>query len=63
MNPGSAKQIAGQFESQGYFFPIDVFASSEIVECRRAFDTLEAQEGREKSQVGLFDRHRDLEFV
>ena len=63
MNPDRANQIARQFEAQGYFLPIDVFASDEIVECRRAFDALEAREGREKSQVGLFDRHRDLEFV
>jgi hypothetical protein len=63
MNPDKANQIARQFDAQGYFAPIDVFASDEIVGSRRAFETLEAQEGREKSQVGLFDRHRDLEFV
>jgi Phytanoyl-CoA dioxygenase (PhyH) len=58
-----ANEIAQQFEAQGYFFPIDVFAPDEIVACRRAFDALAVREGREKSQVGLFDRHRDLEFV
>jgi non-heme Fe2+,alpha-ketoglutarate-dependent halogenase len=63
MNPDSANEIARQFDAQGCVFPIDVFASGEIDEYRRAFDTLEAREGREKSQVGLFDRHRDLEFV
>jgi non-heme Fe2+,alpha-ketoglutarate-dependent halogenase len=63
MNPDRANEIARQFEAQGYFAPIDVFAPDEIVEHRRAFETLEAREGREKSQVGLFDRHRDIEFV
>jgi non-heme Fe2+,alpha-ketoglutarate-dependent halogenase len=63
MNPSNASQMARQFDAQGYYFPIDAFAPEEIIEYRRAFDALEAREGREKSQVGLFDRHRDLEFV
>jgi hypothetical protein len=63
MNADQANEIARQFEAQGYFVPIDAFVPDEIVEYRRAFDTLEAKEGMEKSQVGLFDRHRDLEFV
>jgi hypothetical protein len=63
MNPDRANEIARQFEARGYYAPIDVFAPDEIVENRRAFEALEAREGREKSQVGLFDRHRDIEFV
>ena len=63
MNLDRANEIAQRFEAQGCFFPIDVFGPDEIVEYRRAFNALEAREGREKSQVGLFDRHRDLEFV
>ena len=63
MNTADTRQMARQFESQGYVSPIDVFAPDEIVASRRSFDALEALEGREKCQVGLFDRHRDLEFV
>ena len=32
MNPDKANRIARQFEAEGYFFPINVFASENEVE-------------------------------
>ncbi len=63
MNSDKPNHIARQFEAQGYVSPINVFAPDEVLATRRSFDALEAQEGRERCQDGLYDRHRDLEFV
>ncbi len=63
MNIESAEQIARRFGTQGYVAPLDVFSAEEALATRRAFDVVEAKEGRDKCQTGLYDRHRDLEFV
>jgi hypothetical protein len=63
MKADDVRQIARQFETQGYVCPINVFAPDEILASRRSFDALEVQVGREKCELGLYDRHRDLEFV
>jgi ectoine hydroxylase-related dioxygenase (phytanoyl-CoA dioxygenase family) len=55
--------IASAFEAQGFVTGIPIFEASEAERVRRQFDALEAQEGRERSQVGLLDRHFDHRFV
>ncbi|MBM3263642.1 MAG: phytanoyl-CoA dioxygenase family protein [candidate division Zixibacteria bacterium] len=56
------QQIA-TFSRKGYLSPIPVMEAEEIVRIRAEFDRLEAEEGREKSQIGLLDRHLDRSFV
>ena len=63
MNTDDTGRIAQEFESQGYVIPLNVFTPDEVLTTRRSFDALEVQEGRERCQDGLYDRHRDLEFV
>lgn len=55
--------IAREFGPHGYASPIDVCTVEEIDAFRREFDALEAREGKDHCQIGLFDRHRDLEFI
>ena len=55
--------IAAGFERDGYVTGLRVHAAAGAAEVRRQFDALEAAEGREKSQVGLQDRHFDQRFV
>ncbi len=58
--PANAAQ---QYDRDGYLTAVDLFSDSEIAHFRAQFDQLEAQEGREKCQVGLQARHFDQEFI
>lgn len=52
-----------QFAQNGYLAPIPVLGREEADRIRREFDVVEAREGRERCQIGLLDRHFDLNFV
>jgi ectoine hydroxylase-related dioxygenase (phytanoyl-CoA dioxygenase family) len=52
-----------QFEAEGLTTGLRIFDGEGADRVRTAFDALEAQEGREKCQVGLLDRHFDQRFV
>ena len=52
-----------RYERDGFLCPVDVFTPAEAAALRAEFDALEAQVGREASQVGLNGRHMDLPFV
>lgn len=51
------------FESQGYATGIRVADAAQVARYRQLFDEVEAREGREKCQRGLFDPHFTLPFV
>ena len=51
------------YEQDGFVSGIRVMTDREVVSYRESFDALEAAEGRDKAQVGLFDRHFDQEFI
>jgi ectoine hydroxylase-related dioxygenase (phytanoyl-CoA dioxygenase family) len=55
--------LAATFERDGYVSPIRIHSSEAAERVRAAFDRLEAAEGRERSQIGLQDRHFDQPFV
>ena len=57
------EQQVRAYEQDGYLSGICVMSDSEVETYRRSFDALEAMEGREKSQSGLFDRHLDTQFI
>jgi non-heme Fe2+,alpha-ketoglutarate-dependent halogenase len=54
---------AEQFERDGFLAGIRVQDAAGANRTRAAFDALEAAEGRERSQIGLVDRHFDQPFV
>lgn len=51
------------FQDSGYLTGLKVMDSSGADAVRRQFDRLEAQEGRERCQIGLLDRQFDQRFV
>jgi hypothetical protein len=51
------------FEADGFAGPIRILDAEQADAVRRQFDVLEAAEGRERSQIGLLDRHFDQRFV
>ena len=57
------RSITQAFEADGFLNGISVLDRSEADAVRRQFDALEAAEGRERSQIGLLDRHFDQRFV
>jgi len=56
-------QQTQQFNDTGYLSPLQVAEEAQADDWREKFDALEAQEGREQSQVGLHDRHFDQPFI
>lgn len=52
-----------EYEAQGFLTKIAVANAEEARLIREQFDALEAREGREKTQVGLLDRHFDTPFI
>jgi non-haem Fe2+, alpha-ketoglutarate-dependent halogenase len=58
-----SRTLAARFEEDGFVSGIRVFDPEEAARVRRAFDALEAREGRESCQIGLLDRHFDQPFV
>lgn len=61
--PAVPADARARYQRDGYLCPVDVFSSTEIAQLRAEFDALEAEVGREASQVGLNGRHMDLHFV
>lgn len=55
-------QIAS-FKKAGYISPIRIADQTQADCCRDQFNQLEAREGREKSMIGLLDRHMDHPFI
>lgn len=56
-------EARADYERDGFLCPIDFLSDAEILECRSAFDALEAVEGREKSVIELKGRHFDQRFI
>ena len=59
----TSTEMGQLYAEQGYVTGIDIFDKNEIDHYRRCFDELEAQEGREKCQIGLQARHLTDEFI
>ncbi len=51
------------FEREGYLGGLSILSPPAAGQVRRAFDALEAAEGRERCRIGLLDRHFDRRFV
>ena len=51
------------FERDGFISGLRVHDEAEVERVRAAFNALEEAEGRERSQIGLLDRHFDQRFV
>lgn len=59
----AVEDIGKTYAEDGVLPSIDIFNESEITAFRAAFDELEAEEGREKCQIGLQARHMDKKFI
>ena len=57
------QQQIDNYRRDGFLAPIRAVDEAKAVEYQRAYDEVEAKEGREKCQVGLTDRHFDIKFV
>ena len=62
MNMLNERQVQA-YEQDGYLSGIRVMTEKEVKYYRESFDALEAKEGREKVQIGLFERHLDQRFI
>jgi len=51
------------YEADGFLSGIRMVDEGEATEIRRQFDRLEAEEGRDKAEIGLLDRHFDQPFI
>ena len=51
------------YRENGYLAGLRVADEAQAAEYRRRFDALEAAEGREKTRIGLLDRHFDEPFI
>ena len=45
------------YQRDGYLFPVDILTQDEAVRYRAAFDRIETEMGKEKSQLGVLQRH------
>jgi non-heme Fe2+,alpha-ketoglutarate-dependent halogenase len=64
MQPTDATSRIGEsFARDGYAAPLPALRPDEALRVREQFDALEAEEGRERCQIGLLDRHFDQGFV
>lgn len=57
------EQQVNAYETEGFLTGIQISDEAEATRYRKAFDELEAREGREKCQMGLIDWHFDHEFI
>jgi ectoine hydroxylase-related dioxygenase (phytanoyl-CoA dioxygenase family) len=55
--------LAERFLRDGYLSPIPILGAPDADRIRAEYDALEREEGREKCQIGLLDRHLDRAFV
>ncbi len=60
--PLTKKQIRG-YETEGFVSGVPIEDEAGALYYQRRFDALEAKEGREKCQIGMLDRHFDVEFI
>ena len=60
--PLTKKQIRA-YETGGFVSGIPIEDEAGALHYQNQFDTLEAKEGREQCQIGMLDRHFDLEFI
>lgn len=51
------------FSKNGFLAPIPIMDKGKTEYYRSCFDALEAIEGREKTRIGLLDRHFDVPFI
>jgi hypothetical protein len=51
------------FRQNGYLAPLPVVDAGAAARYRSLFDDLEQREGRERSRIGLLDRHFDVPFL
>ncbi len=58
-----SKRLAQEYAEDGFVTAVEVFPEDEIREYRRAFDALEAREGKERCQIGIMGRHFEEEFI
>src|ERR1041384_5800032 len=58
-----SKQQIESFQRDGFLFPIRAVDAAQAIDYQRAYNDVEAKEGRDKCQVGLTDRHFDIRFV
>src|SRR5689334_12216893 len=56
------QQVAA-FRADGYLSGIRIADDAEARHTRQLFDALEAREGRDKTRIGLIDRHFDQAFI
>ncbi len=51
------------FDRDGYVFPVDIFDTDEITAYRAAFDEMEAEMGKKKTEAGIISKEREHEFI
>ena len=56
-------QQVKKYANEGFLSPLPVADASVANNWREQFDEIERSEGKEKSQVGLHDRHFDQKFI
>src|SRR4051794_12012595 len=57
------ENLTTSYHLNGFAAPLRIHDARSAETARRAFDALEAAEGRERCQIGLLDRHFDQTFV
>ena len=60
---GLSRQQATAYGTQGFISGVRVVDNAQAECYREQFDALESREGREKSQIGLQNRHFDQRFI
>lgn len=58
-----SEQQVQTYRQDGFLSGIQVMTEKELRHYRDSFDALEANEGRESAQIGLFERHLDQQFI
>ena len=51
------------YRQKGFVTPIEVFSDDQIAGYRAAFDELEARIGRDKAQIGVMSKERQIRFI
>jgi non-haem Fe2+, alpha-ketoglutarate-dependent halogenase len=59
----ASTSLAAAFERDGFISRLRIHEGAAVDRVRQQFDAFEAAEGRERSQIGLVDRHFDQHFV
>lgn len=59
----SSRSVKEQFDLEGYVTPIEIIPSDQMTPYQQEFDRLEAEAGKEASQVGLFGLHKQRPLI